>query len=150
MNGKYNFYKTIYIKEEQRQELKLKYNDRKMYLYIDKTNHLIISRNRIPRNFKYRIIRAEIGNYLWKVHIPLTFLPDNKWYDRYALIPITEDKMTCQISKISSRIFIKENNCVRITPLSKTRRAKIEKLRLHSNPEPTTNGKDANIFNTLS
>ena len=84
MNGKYNFYKTIYIKEEQRQELKLKYNDRKMYLYIDKTNHLIISRNRIPRNFKYRIIRAEIGNYLWKVHIPLTFLPDNKGYGRYA------------------------------------------------------------------
>lgn len=150
MNGKYNFYKTIYIKEEQRQELKLKYNDRKMYLYLDKQNHLIISRNRIPRNFKYRIIKAEIGRFIWKVRIPLTFLPDDKWYDRYALVPITEDKMTCQIAKVSSRIFIKENNRVRITPISERRRAEIEKLKLRSNIKPTKNGKDADLIDTLS
>ena len=150
MNGKYNFYKTIYICEAQRQELKLKYNDRKMYLFLDNQNHLIISRNRIPRNFKYRIIKAEIGRFVWKVHIPLTFLPDNKPYDRYALVPITADKMTCQIAKISSRIFIKESNNVRITPISKTRRAEIEKLKLRSNTKSTKNGKDADLIDTLS
>ena len=150
MNGKYNFYKTIYIKEEQRQELKLKYNDRKMYLYLDKKQHLIISRNRIPRNFKYRIIKAEIGRFFWKVRIPLTFLPDDQWYDRYALVPITEDKMTCQIAKISSRIFIKENDRVRITPISEKRRAKIEKLKLRSDIESAKDRKDADLFDTLS
>ena len=149
MNGNYDYYR-IYISEKQRLELNINYKNRLFFVYLDKENHLIVSRNLIPINFKYQTIKAQIHSDKWTIDFPKSLIQNiDRTLYRYALVPITADKQTCQVVKISPRIFIKEKHNVRITPLSKSRRAKIERIRLRRNSESAKNRKNPNLFDTL-
>ena len=108
MSGNYEYYR-IYIPETQRLDLKLNYKDRLFFVYLDKENHIIVSRNLIPKNFKYTTIKAQIHAAKWTIDLPKQLIKNiNNIFYRYALLPITPDKLTCQVIKISPRIFIKE------------------------------------------
>ena len=149
MNGKLDFYR-IYLKESVRNKLGINYNNKNVYLYLDKACHLIISTNRIPNNFKYLTIKARIKGYHWIIPIPLKFLPEHKiGIHRYGIHPITADEKTYQVVKISPRLFIKEKSDANATPVSIRRCNKTKTIKLCRNLKPTKNRQNPCLIDTL-
>ena len=149
MNGKYDCYR-IYLKEEERLQLKLNWNNRLFFVYLDKQNHLILSRNVIPKNFNYFTVKADMHHACWTVDIPRHLIQNvDKTYYRYALQPITPDKLTCQLVQVSPRIVLKEKKDARSTPLSKSRREQIEKLQMRRNSKSAKNRENPDLIDTL-
>ena len=149
MNGKYDYYR-IYLKEEERLQLKLNWNNRLFFVYLDKHNHLILSRNVIPKSFNYFTIKADMHHACWTIDIPRHLIQNvDKTYYRYALQPITPDKLTCQLVQVSPRIILKEKKDARITPLSKSRREQIEKLQVRRNSKSAKNRENPDLIDTL-
>ena len=149
MNGNYDFYR-IYLPEIIRNKLGINYKNKNVYLYIDSKCHLIVSSNRIPKNFKYITIKARIKGFNWTLPIPLKFLPEHKpGLLRYALHPIAPDEKTYQIVKISPRLFIKEKNNANTTPVSIRRCRKTKTLKLCRNLKPTKNGENPSLIDSL-
>lgn len=149
MNGNYDYYR-IYLKEEERLQLKLTLKDRLFFVYLDKQNHLILSKNIIPKNFNYYTIKADIHHAQWTIDIPRHLIQNvDRTYYRYALQPITPDKLTCQLIQVSPRIIIKEKQDANTTPLSKSRRKQIEKLQMRRNSKSTKNRENPDLIDTL-
>lgn len=149
MNGKSDFYK-IYLTEYTRNKLGINYKNKNVYLYIDSKCHLIISSNRIPKNFKYITLKARIKGFNWIIPIPLKFLPEHKvGILRYTLHPITPDEKTYQVVKISPRLFIKEKNNANTSPISIRRRRKTKTFKLRCNPKSTKDRKNPCLIDTL-
>lgn len=149
MSGNSDFYR-IYLTETVRNKLGINYNNKNVYLYIDKQCHLIISTNRIPSNFKYVTIKAKIKGYHWTIPIPYRFLPEHKMgIHRYALHPITADEKTYQVIKISPRLFIKEKTDANPSPISIKRRRKTKTTKLCGYFKSTANRKNPRLIDTL-
>lgn len=123
MNNKLS-YSRIYLSESKRKELQIDWRNKTFYIY-KLNNKVYISKNIIPRSLKYKTIKAKIVYGSWCIPIPEEFVPSlNTTTHRYALTSSSEDNLTQQLIRVSSRLLLKRNkNGEKITKIS-TRRCK--------------------------
>lgn len=145
MSGNLDFV-SFYLTEEQRIGMDLTWNHFYVYVYYNKQHNLMISTERVPLNLKYKKIKAQTYTVSAKIVLKKADFNLDTPYMRYTLKKISPK--TYQVIPIHSRVFFKEKTHVRIIPLSKSGRAKAQKMEQRCLAQRTQNGENPNLFDS--